>query len=220
MIGVFTFVSGAARADDPARTKAKDTRWSFDTDKPDKPPTGFGFGRTGSGRTGKWVVLAAKDAPSGGNVLAQVDADTTDNRFPVAVADAPSLADLTLSVKCKPVSGRVDQGCGLVFRYQDADNYYLTRANALEDNVRLYFVKNGNRQQIKSWSGKVKSGVWHDYKVAAKGDRFVVTFDGQQVLEATDKTFAQAGKVGVWTKADSVIYFDDLEVEPGGMVAR
>jgi len=76
-------------------------------------------------------------------------------------------------VKCKQVSGAVDQGCGLVFRYQDGDNYYLTRANSLEDNVRLYYVKKGSRQQIASWSGKVKSGVWHDYKVEAKADHFV-----------------------------------------------
>jgi hypothetical protein len=160
------------------------------------------------------VVVAVKDAPSGGNVLAQTDVDNTDNRFPIAVADVAPLADLALSVKCKPISGNVDQGCGLVFRYQDANNYYVTRANALEENVRFYYVKNGRRQQLKSWSGKVKSGVWHDYKVEAKGDHFVVTFDGKQVLDVTDKTFPQPGKVGVWTKADSVIYFDDLKIEP------
>ena len=213
-IGVFTFVIGPAGADDAAKAKAKDTTWRFDGDTPDKPPAGFSFGRTGGGKEGKWLVLAVKDAPSGGNVLAQVDADKTDYRFPVAIADAPSLADVAFSVKCKAVSGQVDQGCGLVFRYQDPDNYYVTRANSLEDNVRLYFVKNGNRQQIKSWSGKVKPGVWHDYKVEAKGDHLVVTFDGKQVIDAIDKTFTQAGKVGVWTTADSVIYFDDLRVEP------
>ncbi len=212
VIGVFMLVIGSVAAEDAA--KGKITSWSFDADKPDQPPAGFSFGRTGGGKQGKWVVLAAKDAPSGGNVLAQVDADRTDNRFPVAVADSPSLADLTLSVKCKQVSGEVDQGCGLVFRYQDPDNYYVTRANSLEDNVRLYHVKNGARQQIKSWSGSVKPGVWHDYKVEARADHFVVTFDGKPVIDATDKTFTRAGKVGLWTKADSVIYFDDLKVEP------
>ncbi|TMQ12448.1 MAG: DUF1080 domain-containing protein [Deltaproteobacteria bacterium] len=214
MIGVLTILVGAVAADEATRPKSKETTWTFDADKADKPPAGFSFGRTGQGKEGKWVVLAVKDAPSSGNVLAQTDGDKTDYRFPVAVADSPSLADVALSVKCKPVSGEVDQGCGLVFRYQDANNYYLTRANALEDNVRFYYVKNGQREQIKSWSGKVKSGVWHDYKIEAKGDRFVITFDGKKVLEATDKTFSQPGKVGVWTKADSVIYFDDLKVEP------
>ena len=208
--GVLMTSVGAVVADDA--TKA--TTWSFDADKIARAPAGFTFGRTGEGKDGTWVVLAVKDAPSGGNVLAQTDADSTDYRFPVAVADVAPLTDLALSVKCKPISGKVDQGCGLVFRYQDPNNYYVTRANALEDNVRFYYVKNGRREQIRSWSGKVKSGVWHDYKVEAKGDRFVVTFDGKQVLDVTDKTFTKPGKVGVWTKADSVIYFDDLKVEP------
>ncbi len=109
VIGVFMLVIGAVGADDAAKAKPRETTWSFDADKPDKPPAGFSFGRTGGGKEGKWVVLAAKDAPSGGNVLAQVDADKTDNRFPVAVADSPSLADLALSVKCKQVSGEVLQ---------------------------------------------------------------------------------------------------------------
>jgi hypothetical protein len=208
IVGVLTTVVGGVLAD------AAKTNWSFDSDAAAKPPAGFTFGRTGEGKEGKWVVLAVKDAPSGGNVLAQTDTDSTDSRFPVAVADVAPVADLALSVKCKLVSGKVDQACGLVLRYQDANNYYVTRANALEGNVRFYHVKNGRREQLKSWSGKVKAGVWHDYKVEAKGDHFVVTFDGKQVLDFTDKTFTQAGKVGVWTKADSVTYFDDLKVEP------
>lgn len=192
----------------------KPMSWTFDGDKADAPASGFRFARTGDGAAGKWIVKAVTDAPSGGNVLAQVDTDSTDNRFPVAVANAPVLADLALSVKCKPISGAVDQACGLVFRYLDADNYYVTRANALEGNVRFYYVKKGHRQQLKSWSGKVARNAWHDYRVEAKGDHFVVTFDGKQVLDVKDSTFTQAGKVGLWTKADSVTYFDDLAVEP------
>jgi hypothetical protein len=203
--------AGVAAAEDAKPAK---TTWSFDTEKADATPASFAFGRTGEGAAGKWVVKAVKDAPSGGNVLAQVDADKTDFRFPVAVADKPVLADLALSVKCMPVSGKVDQACGLVFRYQDADNYYVTRANALEGNVRFYHVKKGKRQQLASWSGKIASGAWHDYKVEVKGDRTVIAFDGQQVIDVKDKTFAQAGKIGLWTKADSVTYFDDLTVEP------
>src|SRR5262249_50383579 len=137
----------------------------------------------------------------------------TDYRFPVAVADEPTYKDVRLSVRCKPVSGKVDQGCGLVFRYQDENNYYITRANALEDNVRLYHVVKGRRIQFAGWNGKVASAVWHELKVEAKGDHFVVWFDGKQVMDAKDKTFTQAGKVGLWTKADSVIYFDDLKAE-------
>jgi len=99
-------------------------------------------------------VQSAPDAPSPPNVLAQVDSDRTDYRFPVAAGLSPSFTEGSVSVKCKPVSGRVDRACGLVFRYQDENNYYLTRANALEDNVRFYYVKNGRRIQLANWSGK------------------------------------------------------------------
>jgi hypothetical protein len=97
---------------------------------------------------------------------------------------------------------------------RDADNYYLTRANALEGNVRLYFVRGGNREQIASYSGKVTAGAWHELRAIAKGDRLEVHWDGAKVLEQQDKTFADAGSIGVWTKADSVTEFDDLSMQP------
>src|SRR2546423_645165 len=93
-------------------------KWNFDSDAPGAPPSGFSFGKTGSGKPGQWVVRTAPDAPSAPNVLAQVDADTTDYRFPVAVANESTWCDVRLSVRCKPVSGKVDQACGLVFRYR------------------------------------------------------------------------------------------------------
>lgn len=190
--------------------------WTFDTDAADKPPAGFSFGRTGKGAPGRWIVRGANDAPSGRQVLAQDDTDSTDYRFPVAVADSPSLADLKLSVKCKPISGKVDEACGLVFRYQDENNYYLTRANALEDNVNLYYVKDGHRKQVAGWNGKVAGQAWHELGVMAEGDHFEVSFDGKKVITDSDGTFPQAGRVGVWTKADSVTEFDDLAVAPLG----
>lgn len=201
----------AAGPTGPAGSSA--STWSFDSEKAEATPTGLGFGRTGGGREGRWVVMVVKDAPSGGNVLAQVDADDTDYRFPVAVVQDTNFRDLSLSVKCKPVSGSVDQACGLVFRYKDQNNYYITRANALENNVRLYYVKDGKRRQFAGWNGKVTSGVWHELRVLAKGDRFEVSWDSKKVIEGNDATFPEAGKVGVWTKADSVTYFDDLSVK-------
>ena len=136
------------------------------------------------------------------------------DRFPVAVADAPVLRDVRLEVRCKPVSGKVDQACGLVFRYRDENNYYLTRANALEDNVRLYHVANGRRRQLAGWNGKVAGQTWHTLAVVARGNRFQVHFDGNPVIDAQDDTFKEAGKVGVWTKADSVTHFDALSATP------
>jgi hypothetical protein len=198
---------GAAGAQDSAKT------WNFQSDKIDEPPAGFSFGRTGQGSPGKWVVRSDPSAPAGDHVLAQVDADDTDNRFPVAVAEAPVLKDLRVEVRCKQVSGKTDQACGLVFRYQDEDNYYVTRANALEDNVRLYRVVKGRRREVARWDGKVASRSWHALAVEARGDRFQVFFDGKPVIDAKDDTFKDAGKVGLWTKADSVTEFDGLSVK-------
>ena len=212
--GVLTGLLGAwaiARAQGPgAKT------WDFQADALNAPPAGFSFGRTGQGREGKWVVVQDPTAPSGDHVLAQLDQDDTDYRFPIAVADAPSLKDLRLEVRCKPVSGKTDQACGLVFRYRDPDDYYVARANALEDNVNLYQVVKGRRRQIKGWSGKVAANAWHALAIEARGDRLQVFWDGKPIIDARDDTFSDAGKVGVWTKADSVTYFDALTATPLG----
>jgi hypothetical protein len=188
-------------------------RWDFENGVTNQPPAGFGFSRTGEGRQGNWVIQKENQSRGGSYVLAQVDTDKTSDRFPVAVANEPVVRDLRVSVRCKPVSGKVDQACGLVLRYRDENNYYVARANALEDNVRFYYVAAGKRHQLASWSGKVTSGVWHSLGVEAKGNRFQVFWNNQKVIEARDATFSEAGKLGLWTKADSVTYFDDLLVE-------
>jgi hypothetical protein len=145
--------------------------------------------------------------------MAQLDADSTNYRFPVAVSERISVRDFRLSVRCKPVSGKVDQACGLVFRYLDENNYYVSRANALEDNVRFYHVIAGKRSELASWSGRVTTGSWPEVDVNAKGDLFEISWDGKKVIEARDKTCSETGKIGLWTKADSVTHFDDLSVE-------
>ncbi len=206
LVALATVVAASAGEEAPIR-------FGFDSESANEAPRGFEFGRTGHGALGKWVVKAETSAPSAPNVLAQTDADDTDYRFPIAFT-GPALKDLHLSVKCKPVSGRVDQGCGLVFRLKDADNYYVTRANALENNVRLYHVVKGKRIQFAGWNGKVTSGVWHELAVDAQGDHFQVFYDSNKVIDAHDQTFGDAGKFGLWTKADSVIYFDDLTATP------
>jgi hypothetical protein len=206
-----TAVGTAAISAAPAVTAAPRV-WSFDADTAGGAPAGFSFARTGSGAPGRWIVQAEPGAPSGGSVLAQVSTDGTDSRFPVAVADAPQLADARVSVRCKPVSGSIDQACGLVFRYRDENNYYLTRANALEANVNLYVVKDGHRRELLGWNGTVASKTWHELRVDARGDHLEVYWERKKVIDRRDATFTEAGKIGVWTKADSVTYFDDLTV--------
>ncbi len=190
--------------------------WSFDDDAIGKLPANFTSALTGQGTIGQWEVMKDDSAPSPPNVLAQTSADTTDYRFPLAIAEDTSYKDLALSVKIKTISGRVDQGAGLVFRLRDKDNYYIVRANALEDNFRLYHVVKGRRVQFAGANFKVTSNTWHEIKVEARDNEFKCFYDGQLKFTAKDITFKDAGKVGLWTKADSVIHFDDLTVEDLG----
>ena len=147
------------------------------------------------------------------HVLVQESADPTDYRFPVAVLKDVAAKDVTLSVRARPLSGQVDQGFGLVWRYKDANNYYITRCNADEDNCTIYHTVNGSRRAFLNQAVKVAKNTWHTLKLEATGDHFVVWYDGKNVLDAKDETFKDAGKVGLWTKADSVIEFDDFTVE-------
>jgi len=200
---------------------AQSTSLNFDKDKPGEPPKGFTTALTGGGKPGVWVVLKDSSAPSPGNVLAQTDADKTGYRFPVCVYDGLSAKDVDISVKIKAISGTADQGGGIVWRYKDKDNYYIVRANALEDNVVLYKVQNGKREDLalkgegRTYGKKtrVPSGQWNTLHVTAQGNLFTVYFNGAKLYDVVDETFKDAGKVGLWTKADSVIHFDDLEVK-------
>jgi len=176
-------------------------------------PTGFSSAVTGGGGPASWMVAEDFTAPSGGKVLAQTSTDKTSARFPICVYDGFSAPDVTVSVSFKPVSGTVDQAAGLVARYRDKDNYYVVRANALENNVRLYKVERGNRKQFAGANVKVPSGEWQTLALEVKGTHFRVLFNGALLFEADDATFKNAGKVGLWTKADSVTYFDDLRVQ-------
>jgi hypothetical protein len=196
----------------PLQTAGKRIAYNFDSDAPGQLPPKFHSALTGRGKPGKWVVQADPTAPSKPNVLAQTSEDNTDYRFPMAIADEGSFRDLDLTVKYKASSGKVDRAGGLVFRFKDANNYYVLRANALEDNFNLYRVVNGRRTEIAGSRAKVTSGAWHELRVEAVGDKFTCYYDGSKKIEAADDTFKDAGKIGLWTKADSVSYFDDLQV--------
>jgi hypothetical protein len=208
---VLTWVLALAVAHAASRTV------DFSQDTVDQPPIGFEFGHTaGVGRPGRWIV----QTDGSNKVLAQTDADSTRSRFPVAVLSDLTTTDADVSVRFKPVSGRVDQAAGLVWRYQNQDNYYIVRANALEDNVVLYKVEGGKRTDLpvkgegRTYGKKseVPAGQWSTLRVVANGPLFEVYFNDSKLYEVEDRTFSSAGKVGVWTKADSVTQFDDLTV--------
>jgi hypothetical protein len=194
---------------------------NFDKDEAEKAPTGFIFGLTGKGKPGVWVIKKDTTAPSAQNILAQMNADPVSYRFPLCVYEAFTAKDVDLSVKYKPVSGQEDQAAGIVWRYQDQDNYYIVRANARENNVVLYKVEKGVRTDLPlvgkgrtyGVKAKIASGEWGILRVVVEGSRFEVYSNGIKLFEVEDTTFPMAGKVGLWTKADSITLFDDFSFE-------
>jgi len=178
---------------------------TFDNLQTGAPPPGWTATKTGSGQA-KWTIEKDDTAPSKSNVLKQSGQAT----YPVCIKDDTVLKDGFVEVKFKPVSGKEDQAGGLVWRAKDSNNYYVARANALEDNVAIYHTINGRRTEKKRTNMKVASNEWHSLRVDFQSNHFTVTLDGKKAIEWDDVTFKDAGKVGVWTKADSVTLFDDF----------
>ena len=168
-------------------------------------PPGWTATKTGTGQA-KWTVEKDETAPSKPNVLKQSGQAT----YPVCIKDDTNIKDGFVEVKFKPVSGKEDQAGGVVWRLKDANNYYVARANALEDNVTIYHTINGRRTETKRAGIKVATNQWHTLRVDFEAKHFVVRLDGKEALAWDDETFKDAGKVGLWTKADSVTLFDDF----------
>jgi len=175
------------------------------------PPAGFQFARTGQGDLGRWIVVS-DETSSAGRAIEQSSTDRTDYRFPLAILDSIVAKNVDVSLKFKPVAGHVDQAGGIAVRVLDGDNYYVVRANALEDNVRFYRVVKGRRQEIDGVNTKVTTGEWHSLGLIAQGDHVTIKFDGKTLFTTSDKTFPGAGKVALWTKADSVTRFDQIAI--------
>jgi hypothetical protein len=176
-------------------------KWTFDADPVGGLPAGA------QPFSGQWAVRAESGTPSPPNALCQAG----NAEFPAIGLASGSFTDLTLVTRFKPISGKQDQAAGLIFRVQDKDNYYILRANALEDNVIFFTYAGGRRSQLQGGDAKVASGTWHELRVEVRGNAFRGLLDGKQVVDATDDRF-KSGGIGLWTKADSVTCFDDVEV--------
>ncbi len=161
--------------------------------------------------TGRWAVSEDNSAPSASRVLEQMAANGG-SVFNLVLVSGTDYQDLDLSVQMRALSGRIDRGGGLVWRAQDAKNYYIARYNPLEDNFRVYKVTNGHRRQLKSARLRVGHEVWHSMRVVMRRDHIECFLDGTKQLDVYDTTFVDAGQIGVWTKADAKTRFDDLEV--------
>jgi len=193
----------------------------FEAERPGTVPRGWSVAMTHNGGAPRWEIVRDESAPSPPHVLAQLSQDRTAGRFPLAIWDRTSTVDGSVSVAFKTVDGAVDQAAGIVWRYQDPNNYYIVRANALENNVVLYKVENGVRLSIapkglpsRSYGVRhdIARGQWNTLRIDFHGGSFIVFFNSEKLFEAEDQTFAESGKTGLWTKADSVTYFDEFTV--------
>jgi hypothetical protein len=193
----------------------------FDNEKLGTLPPSWTVAMTHTGGAPRWEVIRDDSAPTPPQVLAQLSSDTTAGRFPLAVWNGATLRNGEVKVSFRVISGRVDQAAGLVWRYRDQNNYYIARANALESNVVLYKVENGTRLSIApkglpSRSYRVKHEIprdrWNRLGVVFQDHTFTVFLNNEHLFEAEDETFTNSGKTGLWTKADSVTYFDNFTV--------
>ena len=178
---------------------------NFDADKPGALPNAWQQGVTGKG-SARWAIKADPSAPSKPNVLEQSGSGT----FPWCVLAGSKVENGFVEVRFKPISGREDQAGGVMWRWKDGDNYYIARANALENNVSLYHTTNGRRNTIKYVDAPVAKGVWHTLRVEFSGARIKVALNGKTYIELEDTHIKGPGAIGVWTKADSVTAFDDF----------
>lgn len=195
--------------------------FDFSQDDIGTVPDGFTAALTGDGEPGEWRVQQVENAPSGNKVLTQFSDDPTNARYPHVVLDSFTARDVDLFIRFKTISGEVDASGGLVFRYQNPDNYYVVRANALEGNVVAYKTENGKRRNIgvkgKSGAYGVEATVphhaWNTLRIIMKGAVIEVFLNERKLFEVEDDTFNEAGTVGLWTKADAVTQFDDLTIK-------
>jgi hypothetical protein len=189
----------------------KPTVLTFTKGDAGKVPPGWSVAKTGQGEGSVWKVVADDTAPSKtGFALAQTAAGPT-TLYNLCVVDDTKFKDLEATVSFKAVKGENDQGGGIVWRYQDANNYYLCRMNPLEDNFRVYKVIDGKRTEFKSADVKVPAGEWHKITIKQSGDMIECSLDGKKLLELKDDAITKAGKVGLWTKADAQTHFDQFK---------
>ena len=204
LMGIVLFGATVAGHAEPA---------TFDNDSPGAPPNGWIITMTGKGQP-KWTVERDESGPSNGQVLKQSGRAT----YPLALKQGTSVKDGFVEARFKPIDGSEDRAGGLVWRARDANNYYVVRANALEDNVVLYKTVDGKRSSLDIVGQKGGYGVkipvrpnqWHVLRVEFAGSRFKVVFNGKELFEVDDVTFGEPGLVGLWTKADSVTSFADF----------
>ncbi len=187
--------------------------WNFDRDQPGQIPPGLQIGTLFDGRpAGDWQVTATDKATSPSHVLAQLQGKGAEHAYKLVLIQATESENVDLSVKLLPIDGKADMGGGLIWRAADDRNYYLARANPLEQNIRIYRVVKGVRHMIQNFDHVINVRQWHHLHVRTQGCHVHVSFDESPIFTLCDETFSK-GRIGLWTKSDAITYFDDLRLE-------
>jgi hypothetical protein len=208
----------AASKEEPTAGKASatssDATFGFEADTPGTLPDGWKIEATGEqSPLATWQVAADTGAKSGKNALVLTRTNhASGSTFNLCWTDRTRFQNGTIELAMKPISGQEDQGGGAIWRAKDKDDYYVCRANPLESNFRVYYVKGGNRHELASANADIAAGQWHTIQVVHVGDHITCSLDGKALLDAHDATFPDAGGVGFWTKSDAASAFDDLRV--------
>ena len=196
-----------------AATAVADEQWTFEDAKVGKLPEGWSSAKTGKGPGSVWKVLEDKSALAGAKVLAQTSSEAPSRLYNLCVADETKYTDVEITLRIKPLKGEIDQAGGPVWRYQDANNYYIARMNPLEENYRFYKVVAGKRRQLATMEGlAVPAGQWYTLRIVHKGDHIQCYLNSKLHLDVKNDAIKTVGKVGLWTKADAVTSFDDFKV--------
>ena len=196
-----------------AEPEQQSQAWTFDNDALGALPSRFVVGTLFDGRpAGDWKVLQKTDAPSPPHVLGQLQGKGAEHAYKVVLVEGSTASDLELEVSLLAVDGKADMGGGLIWRAADDRNYYLTRANPLEQNIRIYRVVKGVRQLLNNFDQIIDVRQWHQLRLTMRGCQVQVFFDKKKVFDLCDKTFTD-GRIGLWTKSDATTYFDDLKLE-------
>ncbi len=216
-----SYTVGPTDTDAAPRSAGQAEVFGFEKDAVDQTPAGFTEALTGGGGPVIWRIQEVDDAPSGQKVITQLSDDNTNRRYPQLVCESFQARDVDVSVRFKTISGQVDASGGLVFRYIDKDNFYVVRANSLEDNIVAYKTEHGKRSSIGikgdadayGVKAEVPHQTWNTLRVYMKGNLMAISLNDERLFEVENDTFTEAGRVGLWTKADAVTQFDDLRAE-------
>jgi len=186
--------------------------WQFDSDPQGTLPKDFVIGTLFDGRpAGEWRIIQSDRAKSPPQVLGQLQGKGAEHAYKVLLFKGTVGADVDVQVSFLPIEGKADMGGGLIWRAADDRNYYLTRANPLEQNIRVYRVVKGVRHMLDNFDQTIDVRHWHTLRVVNRGCRIEVFYDEKRVFDLCDKAFTQ-GQIGLWTKSDAVTYFDDLRL--------